>query len=91
MATTAMTSYPEVRDSDWFFFDTELNKSKNFDKILDFEFGTDQMRLSKDVFTGVGKVNSFLSSGKFEVGSDATSSKTRILYNEDKGIALLHA
>ncbi len=45
------------------------------------------MRLSKDVFTGVGKVNSFLSSGKFEVGSDATSSKTRILYNEDKGIA----
>ena len=29
------------RDSDWFFFDTELNKSKNFDKILDFESGTD--------------------------------------------------
>ena len=33
----------------------------------------------------MGSVDSFLKSSKFEVGKNATSSKTKILYNEDKG------
>ena len=73
---------------DSFFFDTALNKQQNFDNILDFVSGSggDLMLLSKAVFNRAGSVDDFLSSRKFEVGSEATSSKTRILYNENKGV-----
>ena len=74
---------------DTFVFDTTLNKKQNFDTILDFVSGSggDLMQLSKAIFSGIGSANTFLQSKKFEVGSEATSSKTRILYNENKGIA----
>ena len=39
---------------------------------------------------GRGQRGQFLQSKKFEVSDNATKSKTRILYNEDKGVALLH-
>ncbi len=73
---------------DSFFFDTTLNSKQNFDKILDFISGSggDLTLLSKSVFKGTGSIDNSLSSKKFEVGSDATSSKTRILYNENKGV-----
>lgn len=73
------------RGKDWFFFETKLNAKQNFDKILDFDSGSDLMRLSKDIFAGVGKTGHSLKSAKFEVGKDATSSETRILYDEKKG------
>ena len=74
---------------DTFVFDTALNKKYNFDTILDFASGSggDLIDLSRSIFTGVGNANNFLQSKKFEVGSEATSSKTRILYNKDKGVA----
>jgi Ca2+-binding RTX toxin-like protein len=74
------------RGADAFFFETKLNAKDNFDKILDFASGTDEMRLDKDIFGGTGKTGHSLKGSKFEVGKEATSSETRILYNENKGI-----
>ena len=70
---------------DYFIFDTTLNKNNNVDYIGDFESGTDIIELSKSIFKGAGDQNSYLKSSKFEEGKNATSSKTKILYNEDKG------
>lgn len=70
---------------DYFGFDTELNKNQNVDTIADFKSGTDEIWLSKSIFKGVGDVGKYLKSSKFEEGKNATSSKTKILYNEDKG------
>ncbi|HET7718026.1 MAG TPA: hypothetical protein VFK86_20555 [Bauldia sp.] len=72
---------------DWFYFTTKLNKQENFDKILDFKPGTDRIALSRSIFDGVGQGGKTLPAKKFEAGSDATSPKTRILYDEDKGVA----
>jgi cysteinyl-tRNA synthetase len=72
---------------DVFFFETRLNKKENFDRILDFDSGDDVMRLSRDVFAGIGERGHSLKPERFEVGKEATSHKTRILYNENKGIA----
>jgi cysteinyl-tRNA synthetase len=72
--------------NDEFFFDTKLNAKKNVDKILDFAPGGDQMRLDNDVFHGLGKPGRSLKEKKFEIGSEATSSDTRILYHKSKGI-----
>jgi hypothetical protein len=65
-----------------------LNRKQNFDKILDFASGSsgDLMILSKSVFSRAGRADDFLSSNKFEVGGEATGAKTRILYNENKGV-----
>lgn len=70
---------------DAFVFSTKLDKKKNVDKIADFESGSDSFFLDNNIFNGVGSSNSTLSGKKFEVGSEATSSKTRILYDKDKG------
>jgi Ca2+-binding RTX toxin-like protein len=72
---------------DSFFFDTALSGKKNFDKILDFVSGSggDLIVLSKAIFGRAGGVDDFLPASKFEEGSEATSSKTRILHNENKG------
>jgi len=72
---------------DTFVFDTKLNKNTNVDYIGDFQSGSggDLIELSKSIFKGAGDKNTFLKSSKFEEGSSATSSKTKILYNEDKG------
>lgn len=74
------------RGNDSFFFETKLNAKHNFDKILDFRSSDDEMRLSNDVFEGVGKAGHHLKSKKFEIGTEATKADTRILYNEKKGI-----
>lgn len=74
------------RGADAFIFETNLNAKKNFDKILDFSPGEDEMRLDKDVFASTGKTGHSLEADKFEVGNEATRSETRILYNENKGI-----
>ncbi len=71
--------------ADAFVFSTELDKNKNVDKIGDFKSGTDSIFLNKNIFGGIGSVNTSLSSKKFEVGTEATSSKTKILYNDKKG------
>ena len=44
------------------------------------------MKLDKDIFGRAGNPGNSLKANKFEIGSEATSSKTRILYNENKGI-----
>ena len=85
-ASTATTSSTAAAVPDAFFFETKLNAKKNFDKILDFAPGDDEMRLDKDIFSRAGNKGHDLKAAKFEVGSEATSSKTRILYNENKGI-----
>jgi Ca2+-binding RTX toxin-like protein len=75
------------KGQDTFVFDTTLNKNNNIDYIGDFQSGSggDLIQLSKSIFKGTGDVDSFLKSSKFEVGKNATSSKTKILYNENKG------
>jgi len=74
------------RGPDSFFFETKLNAKQNFDTVLDFGAGNDVMKLDNDIFHGIGKAGHTLQSKKFEVGSDATNSSTRILYNENKGV-----
>ena len=73
------------KGADAFAFTTKLDKNKNVDSIADFKSGTDSFFLDNNTFDGVGGSNKTLSSKKFEVGKDATSSKTKILYNKDKG------
>jgi len=73
------------RGADAFVFSTKLDKNNNVDKIADFESGTDSFFLDNNTFDGVGSSNKTLNSKKFEVGKDATSSKTKILYDKDKG------
>jgi cysteinyl-tRNA synthetase len=75
------------RGRDYFGFDTSLNKNQNVDTIADFQAGNDEIWLSRSIFKGVGNENTYLKSSKFEVGGNASSTKTRILYNENKGIA----
>jgi Ca2+-binding RTX toxin-like protein len=72
---------------DAFIFDTTLDKNNNVDFVGDFVSGSggDQFWLSKSIFKGIGPTDDFLKSKKFEVNSKATSSDTRILYNEGKG------
>jgi len=74
-------------DQDTFVFDTKLNKNTNVDYLGDFQSGNggDVIELSKSIFKGAGDKNTFLKSSKFEEGKNATSSKTKILYNENKG------
>ena len=74
------------RGRDTFFFETKLNHKQNFDKDSDFNSGDDVMKLDQDIFGRAGNPGQSLKSGKFEIGNEATSSKTRILYNENKGI-----
>ena len=66
-------------------FTTDLDKKKNVDFIGDFKSGTDSFFLDKNTFKGIGSTNTELSGKKFEVGSEATKSKTRILYDNKKG------
>lgn len=70
---------------DYFAFDTMLDNKQNVDTIADFKSGTDEIWLSKSIFKGAGNKETYLKSSKFEVGKSATSSKTKILYNENKG------
>lgn len=74
------------RGEDAFFFETKLDARQNVDKILDFNSGDDVMKLDKDIFGRAGNAGHSLKAEKFEIGNEATSSKTRILYNENKGI-----
>lgn len=76
------------RGQDSFVFDTTLNKNNNVDFIGDFESGSggDLIQLSRSIFKSTGNEDTFLQAKKFEVNDQATKSKTRILYNEDKGI-----
>jgi len=74
------------RGNDVFFFETKLSAKKNFDKILDFAPGKDEMRLDNDIFAGTGKTDHALKASKFETGSEATSSDTRIVYDKSKGV-----
>jgi Ca2+-binding RTX toxin-like protein len=73
------------RGADAFVFSTKLDKKKNVDKIADFESGNDSIFLDNNIFDGVGGSNKTLNSKKFEVGKEATKSKTKILYDKDKG------
>jgi len=74
------------RGADYFAFDTTLNKNNNVDFIGDFNYKEgDEIWLSKSIFNGVGNVNSYLKSSKFEEGKNASSSSTKILYNDKNG------
>lgn len=70
---------------DAFAFTTDLDKKKNVDSIGDFKSGTDWFFLDKNIFKGAGNTDTTLSGKKFEVGDEATKSKTRILYDNKKG------
>ena len=70
---------------DAFAFTTDLDKKKNVDTIGDFKSGKDSFFLDKHTFKGIGSTDTELSGKKFETGSEATSSKTRILYDSKKG------
>ncbi len=72
---------------DAFVFSTKLDKKKNVDKIADFQSGKngDWFFLDNGIFKGVGKYDNTLNKKKFEVGKEAKNSKTKILYDKDKG------
>lgn len=72
--------------ADAFYFETTLNAKTNFDKILDFSPGEDEMRLDNDVFQGAGNAGGALKANKFETGSEASKSDTRIVYDEKNGV-----
>lgn len=69
--------------TDSFLFDSNPAKSRP-DKIKDFQPGTDHILLDHSAFKTIGPAGA-LSEASFEVGSEASRSDTRILYNSENG------
>jgi len=70
--------------SDTFVFNTKLNAKTNLDAITDFESGTDIIELAKSIMTRLGNVGE-LTAAQFKIGSAASESSHRIIYNETTG------
>ena len=69
--------------ADKFYFDTALDGLYNVDKITDFAVGVDKIMLDAGIFE-IDKVAYFFGT-YFVVGSEATSSEDRIIYNKASG------
>ncbi|MBM1173080.1 M10 family metallopeptidase C-terminal domain-containing protein [Microvirga arabica] len=69
---------------DVFRFDVALNASSNIDQIIDFSATEgDQIQLSRSIFGAISGFN--LDSSAFAVGSTATTSLHRIVYDKGTG------
>ncbi|WP_230532927.1 M10 family metallopeptidase C-terminal domain-containing protein, partial [Microvirga roseola] len=71
------------RDIFWFDVDAPLGAG-NVDTIEDFATGEDKFQLSRSVFTNASG-GTYIDSWSFAVGSAATSSSHRIVYNQATG------
>ena len=69
---------------DFFVFDSSLNSRNNVDTVEDFH-NTDLIYLDKAVFANAGNANTTLTASRFGIGSSATTSSDRIIYNPDDG------
>lgn len=74
--------------ADEFLFDSPLGAT-NVDTVLDFEAGVDAILLENAVFTGL--TTGALSANAFTVGSAATASDHRIVYDPATGALLFDA
>jgi hypothetical protein len=70
--------------ADIFAFDTALSATTNVDTITDFSVGTDLIQLDKAIFTALG-ADGALAASAFGLGTSATTSSQRILYNSATG------
>lgn len=73
---------------DVFVFDTRLNKTKNVDRIYDFNTKYDSIQLENKVFTKLGKDSSKgvkFKADMFVKGKVAQDREDRIIYDKDTG------
>jgi Ca2+-binding RTX toxin-like protein len=68
---------------DVFLFDASLNGVSNLDRIIDFAVADDRIQLSGSVFAGLGAGT--LASGAFKLGTTATATSHRIVYDQASG------
>ena len=75
---------------DTFVFNTKLNKTTNYDKVVDYNVTDDTIWLDNSVFKKLGKGSEFIpkktSKSFFTIGDKAKDSNDYIIYNKDKGI-----
>jgi serralysin len=73
---------------DWgrdnFDFTTRLG-SGNIDAVMDFDALDDKVRLSNSVFKALGKKKGALAAAAFNVGTTASDSSDRIIFDSDSG------
>ncbi len=69
--------------ADTFLFNTAVG-ANNVDTIADFTVGDDMIRLDRSIFSTIAAKGA-LTSDAFEVGTDATSASTRIIYDPGTG------
>lgn len=70
--------------ADLFYFDTPLDASTNYDRILDFNTADDKIVLDQDVFTAFGSTGT-LSTSAFHLGAVAHDADDRIVYDSSAG------
>ena len=75
---------------DTFVFNTKLNKTTNYDKVVDYNVTDDTIWLDNSVFKKLGKgsesIPKKMSKSFFTIGDKAKDSNDYIIYNKDKGI-----
>ena len=69
---------------DSFVFNTKLNAATNIDHIFNFNSINDKILLSHSVFTAAGGLGT-LAAGAFAIGTSATDTADRIIYNSATG------
>ncbi|WP_167671249.1 calcium-binding protein [Microvirga terricola] len=72
------------KGKDVFTFDAKLNKSKNVDKITDFNAKDDTIYLSKSIFSKISKKGT-LKASMFKIGDAAADKDDRIIFNKKTG------
>ena len=73
---------------DFFVFDVALTAA-NVDAITDFQTGSDTIDMSRFTFTGLEVGD--LARSAFTIGEEATTSRHRIIYDDDSGAVLFDA
>ncbi len=73
------------KGKDAFVFSTALNKSKNVDRIADFNVKDDTIRLDNAIFTKLAKTGK-LNKAFFKIGSKAKDKNDYIVYDSKKGV-----
>ncbi len=69
---------------DQFVFDTGLNAATNVDRVKHFDPGTDQLLLSKGIFSALSGPGT-LTGGEFHKGATAHDGDDHIIYNKHTG------
>ena len=70
--------------SDIFIFDSALNGATNVDTVIGFTVGQDAIRLENSIFAALPTTGT-LDANSFAIGSGATNSNTRIIYDDQTG------